>query len=104
MSYGEFTARVKEIATEYAGCDVANLSVGLAIEAYKATRNYPVSYDEERILADLNANINKIAMGAVEIDAKDGVENQTAHTENGIRREYCNGIMAYRDVIAFAHV
>ena len=43
-------------------------------------------------------------MAAIEIDAKDGVEGQTAHSESGYNRTYSDGIMAYKDVIGFANV
>lgn len=97
----EFTDSIKSMATKY-GADVSALSVGLAIEAFRDVRNYPASYDEEAVLSDMNANINKIAMAAVEIDSKDGQENQVSHSEYGITRTYSAGIMAYRDVVGFA--
>ena len=49
-------------------------------------------------------SIAKIAMAVVEIDAKDGVEGQTAHSESGYNRTYSDCIMAYKDVIGFANV
>lgn len=99
----EITAMVKAKATEY-GAEVSNLAVGLAIEAYKDARHYPPSYNEDAIRADMQTNIYKIAMAAVEIDSKDGMENQTSHSENGITRGYASGIMAYRDVVGFGLV
>ena len=97
-----FADSVKNMATEYGDADVSMLSVGLAIEAFRGARNYPPSYDDSRILSDMEANVNKIAMAAVEIESKNGVEGQVAHSENGISRTYYSGIMAYRDVIGFA--
>lgn len=98
-----FADSVKDIATEY-GADVSALSVGLAIEAFKSARNYPSSCDDGSILLDMTANINKIAMAAVEIESKDGLENQVSHSENGVSRAYHAGIMAYRDIVGFAVV
>lgn len=98
-----FTGRVKDMANEY-GAEVSDLSVGLAIEAFKDIRNYPSSLDVDQIDRDVEANLNKIAMAAVEIDSKDGTENQISHSENGISRGYYEGIMAYKGVIGYAHI
>lgn len=97
----EFTAKVKAIATQY-DSTVSDLAVGLAIEIFKDIRHYPSSFEEEKVLSDLNRNINKIAMASVEISSKEGVENQTAHTENGVTRTYVEGLMAYREIVAYA--
>ena len=67
-------------------------------------RNYPSSYTDEMKLSDMRTNIAKIAMAAIEIDSKDGAENQLSHSENGTSRSYYDGIMAYKDVIGFANV
>ena len=86
----EFEKKIKDMTTEY-GADVSNLSVNLAIEAFMDLRNYPASWTEEKILADTEKNKAKIAMAAIEIDSKDGVENQISHSENGISRGYYHG-------------
>ena len=52
----------------------------------------------------MKKNKAKIAMAAIEIDSKDGAENQLSHSESGISRSYYEGIMAYKDVIGFANV
>ena len=98
----EFEKKIKDMTTEY-GADVSNLSVNLAIEAFMDLRNYPASWTEEKILADTEKNKAKIAMAAIEIESKDGVENQISHSENGISRGYYSGIMAFKDVIGFAN-
>lgn len=82
-----FITVVKGIITEY-GITASDLSVMFAIETYRDLRNYPKSYTDEKILADMESNKNKIAMAAVEIDAKEGVEGQTADSDNGISRSY----------------
>ena len=69
-----------------------------------ALRKCPSSDADEMKLADMRNSIAKIAMAVVEIDAKDGVEGQTAHSESGYNRTYSDGIMAYKDVIGFANV
>lgn len=100
----QFKADVKAMTTEYLGYEVSALVLQLAIEQFETIRNYPKSYSEEMKIADMRKNISKIAMAVVEIDSKDGAENQLSHSENGISRSYYEGIMAYKDVIGFANV
>ena len=99
----EFIAKIKSMTTEY-GVTTSDLVVSLAIEQFENIRNYPASWDETRKLADMEKNKAKIAMAVIEIDSKDGAENQTSMSENGISRSYYEGIMAYKDVIGFAQV
>lgn len=94
---------VKEIATKY-GDEPSDLAIGLSIEMFKDIRHYPSDTTEDKIEEDMEAHINKIAMAAVEIESKNGVENQTAHNENGVNRTYHNGILAYKGLIAIAHI
>lgn len=100
-----FITAVKEIITEY-GITASDLSVMLAIETYRDLRNYPKYYTDEKILADMESNKNKIAMAAVEIDAKEGVEGQTSHNDNGTNRGYGTLPLpkAYATVVPFAKV
>ena len=99
----DFIEKIKSMTTEY-GVKTSDLVVTLAIEQFETIRNYPSSWDEEKKLADMEKNKAKIAMAAIEIDSKDGAENQLSHSENGISRSYYEGIMAYKDVIGFANV
>lgn len=99
----KFITKIKSMTTEY-GVTVSELVVTLAIEQFEIIRNYPASWDEEKKLADMEKNKAKIAMAAIEIDSKDGAENQLSHSENGISRSYFEGIMAFKDVIGFANV
>ena len=99
----EFIEKIKSMTTEY-GVTVSDLVITLAIEQFENIRNYPASWDETKKLADMEKNKAKIAMAAIEIDSKDGAENQLSHSENGISRSYYEGIMAYKDVIGFANV
>lgn len=99
----KFTAKIKSMVTEY-GVNASELVVTLAIEAFTDLRNYPDSWTEEKVLADMEKNKAKIAMAAIELDSKDGAENQLSHSENGISRAYSEKIMAYKDVIGFANV
>ena len=99
----KFVEKIKSKTTEY-GVNASNLAVDLAIEQFETIRNYPTSWDETKKLADMEKHKAKIAMAAIEIDAKDGAENQLSHSENGTSRSYYDGIMAYKDVIGFANV
>ena len=99
----EFIAKIKSMTTEY-GVETSELVVALAIEQFETIRNYPSSWNEEKKMADMKKNKAKIAMAAIEIDSKDGAENQLSHSENGTSRSYYDGIMAYKDVIGFANV
>ena len=99
----EFIMKIKEMTTGY-GVTTSDLVVNLAIEQFVAIRNYPQSWDDDKKLADMNKNIAKITMAAIELDSKVGAENQLSHSENGISRSYSDGIMAYKDVIGFAKV
>lgn len=96
------TESIKILITEY-GLEVSDLSILFAIEQFQTIRNYPLSWDEERKIADMEKNKAKIAMAAIEIDAKDGAEGQISHSENGISRTWTDKISAYKDVIGFAN-
>ena len=100
----EFIKKIKEMTAEYdSEIKVSDLTVNLAIEAFETLRNYPGSWDEDKILADLEKNKAKIAMAAIEIDSKNGAENQTQMSENGISRTYSEYLMAYKGVVGFAN-
>ena len=81
----DFIAKIKSMTTEY-GVETSDLVVSLAIEQFETIRNYPTSCDETKKLADMEKNKAKIAMAAIEIDSKDGAENQLSHSENGTSR------------------
>ena len=99
----EFIEKIKNMTTEY-GVTTSDLVVSLAIEQFETLRNYPKSWDDTKKIADMEKNKAKIAMAAIEIDSKDGAENQTQMSENGISRTWADHIMAYKDVIGFANV
>ena len=99
----EFIAKIKSMTIEY-GVEASDLVVTLAIEQFETIRNYPVSWDETKKLDDMEKHKAKIAMAAIEIDSKDGAENQLSHSENGTSRSYYDGIMAYKGVIGFANI
>lgn len=96
----EFIKKIKAKTTEY-GVTVSELSITLAIEIFADLRNYPSSWNDDKRLADMEKNKSKIAMGAIEIDSKEGAENQLTHNANGTNRSFYAGIMVYKDVIGF---
>lgn len=100
----EFIKKIKKMTAEYdSEIKVSDLTVNLAIEAFETLRNYPGSWDEDKILTDLEKNKAKIAMAAIEIDSKNGAENQLSHSENGTSRTYSEYLMAYKGVVGFAN-
>lgn len=100
----KFKGDIKSMITEYdAEISVSGLTVSLAIESFEMLRNYPGSWNEDKILADLEKNKAKIAMAAIEIESKNGAENQLSHGENGISRTFSDCLMAYKGVIGFAN-
>jgi hypothetical protein len=99
-----FSESVTIKAAEYLGYNPKDLVVNMAIELFKDARNYPPSYSEDKITADMTLNINKIAMAVVELDSKEGAENELSHSENGINRQYNKSIMAYNSIPQFLHV
>lgn len=100
----DFIEKIKAAITEYdSEIKVSDLTVNLAIESFETLRNYPGSWNEDKILADLEKNKAKIAMAAIEIDSKGGAENQLSHSENGISRTFSDCLMAYKGVIGFAN-
>ena len=98
-----FIEEIKAMTTEY-GVQTSDLIVTLAIAQFETIRNYPSSWNEEKKLSDMKKNKAKIAMAVIEIDSKDGAENQTQMSENGISRTWADHILAYRDVIGYANV
>lgn len=103
----KFIAMITEMATKYLDNDVpSELSVALAIEQYKDCRNYPSTYTDEMILADMQNAKNKIAMAVAEIDAKVGIEGHQSFSENGISRNFGNNPLpkAYATVTPFVNV
>lgn len=93
-------------ATEYLGYAPKQLSVDLSIELFADRRNYPPSYTDTIIDADMTKNLSKIAMAVVEIDSKIGIEGQTGMSENGINRTYGNLTIpkVYADVLQIARI
>lgn len=94
---------ILKLVGEYGVENISTLSIQLAIERFKDLRNYPKTWDDEKIQADMVKNVSKIAMASIEIDSKDAMEGQTQHSENGVTRTFTSGILAYNDVIGYAN-
>mgnify|MGYP004501264561 FL=1 len=100
----DFIAQIEMMVKDYApDITISSMVVSLAIESFETLRNYPSSWGETKILADLEKNKAKIAMAAIEIESKNGAENQLNHSENGISRTFSDCLMAYKGVIGFAN-
>ena len=100
-----FASQVMTNATTYLGYAPKQLSVDLAIELFSGLRNYPSDYTSEMILADQISNLTKVSMAVIEIDAKEGIEGQLTHAENGMTRNYGDSPIpkAFATVVQIAH-
>jgi len=94
---------VKELVEAY-GVTPTALSIATAIEMFIDIRNYPSSYTDAMKITDLGNHINKIAMAVVEIGQKEGMENETAHSENGYSLSFSERPLAYKTVVCIANV
>lgn len=99
---GDIVKDIKKRIEDYGYDDVSGMVIALAVERFKDLRNYPGTWMDYEIEADIRKNMNKIAMAAIEIDSKVGAEGQTQMTENGISRTWTSRISAYNDVVGFA--
>lgn len=100
----DFIAQIEMMVKDYApDITISSMVVSLAIESFETLRNYPSSWGKDKILEDLDKNKAKIAMAAIEIESKNGAENQLSHSENGISRTFSDCLMAYKGVIGFAN-
>lgn len=102
----DFVDNITALATEYLGYAPKSLVVNNSIEVFRTIRNYPDTFTEDMILSDMQKNKSKIAMAVVELDAKEGAEGETVHSENGISRTYNNLIcpLAYACVSSYVNV
>ena len=92
--------------TGYLGYAPKQLAVDLALEIFHDLRDYPSVYTTTQIDADVLRNKSKIVMAIIEIDAKEGIESQISHSDNGTNRSY--GVLptpkAYATVIPFCKI
>ena len=104
MELDEIIMQIKKLIMKYdSEIAISELAISLAIESFETIRNYPGSWGKDKILEDLEKNKAKIAMAAIEIESKNGAENQLSHSENGISRTFSDCLMAYKGVIGFAN-
>lgn len=95
----DFINELKALTTGH-GVEASELSINLAIETFSDLRNYPPEYTDDMKLSDMRDNKSKIAMAIVEIDSKEGMENQKSHSENGYNRTFAERILAYDKVVS----
>lgn len=101
---GTLEYRIADKARNYLGEEVSALAVDFSIEKFKQVRNYPHSYTEEQIAADLSNHFATIAMAVVDLEAKVGGEGETGHTDSGTVRQYENAYISlslFSDVIPY---
>ena len=87
----EIRAKAKEYLDfdeQLASSEIPMLTVGFVIEEFRARRNYPDSYTEEKIEADMRKNINLLSMMVVDVFAHYGAEGEMTHSEKNISRTY----------------
>jgi hypothetical protein len=92
--------------TGYLGYAPKQLAVDLALEIFYDLRDYPSVYTATQIDADVLRHKSKIAMAIIEIDAKEGIESQISHSDNGTNRSY--GVLptpkSYATVVPFCKI
>ncbi len=84
---------IMEILTEYLNdADEANVGVlsTRAMMAFREYRNYPKSWDDEAIIADMTKHISCIADLALYECIQQGAEFQSMHIESGLYRMWNN--------------
>lgn len=67
-----------------------------SMASYRTRRNYPESYDKEKISVDMNAHyycLFDLALNAIE---KQGVEFESLHIENNVHRTYQSETEIYK--------
>ena len=76
---------------------VIKICIRRAINAFKSKRNYPSSYDDEKINKDLERCYDCIFELVLCKTAKQGVEGESLHIESGVHRTYMNEEQIYAD-------
>lgn len=99
----EYFRNIEELETEQPPV----MLVDFVLEKYKDLRNYPSSYTEEKIEADIRKHSATIAMGVVDVYMKIGAEGETSHQEKNISRVYENAYISssiFADVLPFVKI
>lgn len=96
----EYFKSIEEIKDEVP----SPMLIDFVIEKYAQHRNYPKSFDEEKINKDMESHITTMAMAVVDLFMKSGAEGEKSHSENGISRTYENACISssvFNDVLPF---
>lgn len=109
-----FKEDVKALATEYLNsydevedANPSSMLVDFVIEKYKQHRNFPNTFNDEKIEEDMIVHKSTIAMAIVDIYMKAGAEGEVSHSENGVARTYQNAYLSrdvFGDVLPFVKV
>lgn len=82
----------------------STLLIDFCIDKFKSIRNYPNTFNAEKIEADLYANKSVIAMAIIDLFNKEGAEGESSHSEGGISRQYESSFISgaiFKDVLPF---
>lgn len=100
-----------ERATEYCGAyeelkgkEIPSLLADFVIEKYRQQRNYPSSFNDEKIEKDMKDHLSTLAMAVVDLFLKMGNEGTTSYSESGIKTAYENAYISlslFNDVLPF---
>lgn len=85
----------------------SKLLIDFVIEKYRQHRNFPNSFDDKKITADMENHIGTMAMAVVDLYMKSGAEGETSHTENSVSRTYENAYISssvFNDILPFVKV
>ena len=105
----ELRTEITTILTNYLADDAPSYEVigvftDRAMLAFEEYRNYPSTWDAEKILADMNKHKSCIADLALYEYAQQGAEFQSMHIESGLYRMWKNegSIYTHHRVVPFA--
>lgn len=84
--------------------NLLEIKVRNAIREVKARRNYPSSYTDEKIAADLERFYSTIASLAVYEYNQVGAEGQSLHTEDDVQRSWVSKNEILGNIPAFVKV
>lgn len=106
----ELRTEVTTILTRYLAdsqnYEVIGVFADRAMLAFKEYRNYPSTWDEDAILADMNKHISCIADLALYECIQQGAEFQSMHIESGLYRMWNNkgGVFTQHRVVPFVTI
>ena len=105
----ELKTEITTILTQYLNDDAPSYQVmsvfsDRAMLAFKEYRNYPLSWTDEKILADMNRHKSCIADLALYEYIQQGAEFQSMHIESGLYRMWQSegSIYTHHRVVPFA--